>query len=160
MDFSFFNWEKKELAVVMGIILAILGISTFQLRTAEMKTRDAQRKADIELVTRALGKYFSDYNTYPAATASGQITACGERGRERCVWGNSDIVDVENVVYLKNIPMDPQSYSGKTYVYVVDEKRQHYRIYAALEYRQDPAWKEGLDVKCGSNTACNWYAGY
>ncbi len=158
--FSVWEWKKSEVVVVAGIILVILGISSFQLVVGEMKTRDVQRKADVELVSRALQVYFEDYQVYPAATAGGQIVACGDKGARPCVWGSGDsMVDHDNVVYLKGMPTDPLADRGWKYVYVVDEKRDKYRIYVGLEYERDPEARQNLTVGCGTGVQCKWYVG-
>src|SRR3990167_11331245 len=95
---------------VSTVLVVIFGVSFFQLKIGQMKTRDAQRKADVELVSRALNAYYQDYETLPAATADGKIVSCGDHGSEICEWGHSDIVDTDNVAYLKKIPQDPFTY--------------------------------------------------
>jgi hypothetical protein len=156
--FSIFDWKKSEAVTVVAIIAVIFGISFFQLRIGEMKTRDAQRKADVELVARALQRYYIDYEEYPAATDSGRMVACGSRGEAACNWGSDDsIVDYDNVEYLKGMPSDPFTFKGWRYVYITDAKRQNFKIYVSLEYKRDSAFKPDLTVECGVGIQCNWY---
>ena len=156
MGFSVLDWKKSEV-VFMGVVLAaILGISWFQLKTSEMKTRDAQRKADVELAARALSAYYDDYGVYPSGTEDGRIVSCGNRGGEECVWGEGAIVDGDNVTYLKRIPIDPFDKQGRKYVYEVRPDGKDFRIYAALEHKGDPAYKSDLTKECGINVQCNW----
>ena len=116
--------------MVVIIIGVIFGISFVQLKTGEMKTRDARRKADVELVARALERYYLDYEKYPAATGSGQIVACGDKGQEACNWGSEDsLVDDNNVSYLKGLAKDPFDYKGQKYIYVVDETEKNFKIF-------------------------------
>ena len=156
--FSVWEWKKQEIVFFAGVVLVILVISAVQLRTGAMKTRDAQRKADAELVTRALVRYLGDYRILPADD-NGAIISCGREGMERCDWGEGEIVDGDKVVYLKKLPVDPKVSEGRRYVYEADDKRQTFKIFVALEYRRDPAYKKGLTQACGSNIQCNWYAG-
>ena len=72
--FSILDWKKGEMVFVVAVLLVIVGISGLQLRVSQMKTRDAQRKADVELVGRALSVYLEDHKILPAAD-SGRIVA-------------------------------------------------------------------------------------
>ena len=46
--FSLFDWKKNEVVFVALILSVIFGISFYQLRIGEMKTRDMQRRVDLE----------------------------------------------------------------------------------------------------------------
>ncbi len=154
--FSVWKWEKKEIIFAAGVVSLIFVISVVQLKAGAMKTRDAQRKADVELVARALVRYQEDYRILPGSD-NGSIVSCGREGIERCEWGEGQIVDQDNVVYLKKLPEDPKAGENRRYVYEVDRDRQSFKIYTALEYRRDSAYKKGLTVTCGVNIQCNWY---
>lgn len=135
------------------VFLMILGISIFQLRIGQMKTRDAQRKADVELVARALKAYKDDHKLLPMeATGSGKIKSCGKNGEFVCEWGEGKLVDEQNVVYMNKLPIDPFAYKGWTYIY--DGKK----IYVALENNNDKGIRKGLTTWCGNGVQCNWYA--
>ena len=69
-----------------------------------MKTRDAQRRADVELVGRALQAYWADHKIFPPAQ-NARIVACGQDGAEVCEWDMGPILDSEGVVYLKKFPL-------------------------------------------------------
>lgn len=153
-----FDWKKSEIALAAAVVVIISGISGFQLRIGQMKTRDAQRKADAELVGRALEAIFSDHGILPIeATGSGQIVACGRQGLDACIWGEGKIVDEDNVVYLEKLPIDPLSDQGRKYIYRVNPERNHYQIFVALENQRDSARKKGLTAECGTGIQCNWY---
>lgn len=149
--YSFFSWEKKEIAMAMSVVFLIFGISFFQLRIGQMKTRDAQRKADVELVARALRAYGEDHKSLPEATESGKILSCGKNGAFACDWGEGKVVDEENVVYMEKLPQDPFSFKGWRYVY--DQNR----IYVSLENSRDKGIRHGLTRQCGDGLQCNWY---
>lgn len=155
--FSILKWEKKEAVFVVGVLVVLFGISFAQLKIGEMKTRDAQRKADVELVGRALDAYKKDFEVLPAATEDGKIVACGRDGMEICEWGGGPLIDAEEVVYLRKLPTEPAAYKEWKYVYTVSPDRKRYRIYIALEYKRDAAYKKGLTVACGSDVQCSWY---
>lgn len=147
---------KRELIFVITVILIVFGLSFFQIKDGERKTRDAQRKADVELVARKLGAYYEDHNIYPSA-ASGLIVSCGMAGSGICAWGEGPMVDAENVEYMDHLPKDPFSEQGRSYVYVPSEARGKFRIYIALERTADPAFKKDLTIACGNHVQCNWY---
>jgi hypothetical protein len=156
--FSIFDWKKSEIVTVVVILMMIFGISYVQLLTSQMKARDAQRKADVELVARALERYYLDYKEYPVATDGGRMVACGKDGSEICNWGSNDsIVDADNVEYLKGISSDPFAYKGQKYVYTCDESKQNFKIYIALEYKRDKGIRSNLTQECGDKIQCNWY---
>jgi len=142
----------------VAVLVAILAISQIQLRIGQIKARDAQRKADVELVGRAIDDYHRDHDKFPLAK-DGQIVACGDLADLACTWGGGPLRDAEGVVYLKALPTDPLAAQGRKYVYEVDAKLQHYRIYVALEYRRDVAWKDNLTTSCSNSIQCNWYVG-
>ena len=149
--FSILAWKKNEVGFVGTVLLIVLGVSVVQVRIGEAKTRDAQRKADVNLVARAMSDYFGDHGVYPAAD-NGRIVACGFEGGEACEWGGGPVIDADGVVYLKNIPVEPFSDKDRKYVYESDGKS--FRIYARLEREK----KADLTIECGTHVQCNWYA--
>jgi hypothetical protein len=157
-SFSLFEWKKQEAVFAALVILMVVGISWYQIRIGEMKTRDSQRMQDVSLISRAIRTYFGDYKYYPAvATGEGKLLACGDKGSETCEWGKGSIVDKDNVVYLNKVPRDPLGDRGYKYVYETDANRQHFKIYIALEYRNDPRYKNNLTTICGNHVQCSWY---
>ena len=139
-----------------AVAAVVVGVSVVQLGQGQMKARDAQRKADVELVGRALAAYFVEHDQYPPGS-NGLIVSCGGRAIETCGWGGENLGDGEGTVYLRKLPVDPLADRGATYVYEVNETRQKFRLYVALEWRRDPAYKNNLTAECGSNVQCNWY---
>src|SRR3989338_9491059 len=144
------GFSKDEIVFVTCVLLAIFGVSYFQLKTSQMKTRDSQRKSDVELVSRALNAYFEDYKILPEASAQGEIISCGFKATEICPWGGGPLIDAVNVIYLKVLPVDPQAYKGLKYIYSVNPERTKYKICITLKYRGDKSYKKDIQ--------CNWYA--
>lgn len=76
MEFARFNQMKYlnkgftliELLVVITIIGILIGLSVFGMAGARESSRDAKRKADMELIRSGLELYRSDCGAYPAAT--------------------------------------------------------------------------------------------
>ncbi len=126
MKKRYLGFTLIELLVAMAIIavLATVGLGAFF--TAQMKGRDARRKADLEQIQRALEIYFNDKGVYPEAA--------------EIDWGpGHDLVDPDGSgeLYIKVIPSDPQS-PGVTYFYEVDTPdRTWYNLYAILENDND-----------------------
>lgn len=157
-NFNLFEWKKSDLIFVVLVVFVIFGISFYQLKIGEMKTRDMQRRADAELIGRALRQYRLDVGVYPLeATGSGKIYACGDKGEGACEWNGGPLVGPENTVYLNKLPGDPKESEGRTYVYQTNEERDHYRVFVALENRRDKIVRPGLTQECGSRVQCNWY---
>lgn len=68
-----------------------------------MKAKDTQRKEDFDQIHLALDTYYNDFNCYP------QTLSFGEE------W------EVNDVIYMKKIPQDPNCGSGEAcYAYTVD----------------------------------------
>lgn len=155
-DFSVLSWSKRELGYVMVVMLSILAISAWQLNLGEIKARDAQRKSDTELIARSLITYYQAQDIYPEAK-NGMMVACGSGGEDVCEWGNSELKDIDGVVYLKNIPRDPWTEKGYMYVYTTSENRQSFKIYVALENKSDKDLKRDLTTMCGEKIQCMWY---
>lgn len=147
--FSILEWEKGEIIFVGVILAVIMMISGVQLRTAEMKSRDVQRKSDIGVVGRALAAYLDDHKILPAAD-EGRVAACGFARNEACEWGRDAIEDIDGVTYLKKLPRDPYADRGWKYIYSTNEERTEYKICISLEYKADKEFKNVIQ--------CNWYA--
>lgn len=98
-----------ELLVTLGIIGILITISSFGVTRAQQSARNNRRKADLETIRAGLEMYRSDCGQYPAAVSnrvpnplvgSGASTACAATN-----------------TYLRSVPSDPQSTSGKYYLY-------------------------------------------
>ncbi|OGD08877.1 hypothetical protein A2397_05940 [Candidatus Amesbacteria bacterium RIFOXYB1_FULL_44_23] len=156
--FSLLDWKKSEAGILAVTVIVIFGLSFFQIKLGEIKTRDAQRKADAEMIGRGIRKFRDDYKVVPEmATAEGKIKSCGNEGGLVCEWGKGRLTDEEGVIYVNLIPGDPLTSKGRTYVYWASPDRQTFRIYAGLENGGDKDIKRDLTVMCGDNVQCNWY---
>lgn len=152
--FDFWRWKKDEAGFVIAVLLVIVVVSGWQIRVGAMKTRDAQRRADVEQVARALAHYYSDHEAYPNSV-DGKIVACGEDAQEGCEWGEGPVKDSDEVVYIKQLPIDPLSSKGWSYRYISGS--DGFKIYVGQEYHKDPSFKPSLTEVCGKNVQCSWY---
>ena len=154
-----------ELLVSITIIgiLASIGLSTFT--SAQIKGRDAKRKAHLRQVVDALEAYYNDKSQYPADDDNGNMMGCGADAEALCTWGTSAFQNsTTGTVYMIKIPADPTL--GLSYYYdtVIDgSKNSKFQIYARLENTKDlDVQKDGAgtpqvyeDLNCGTKE-CNY----
>jgi prepilin-type N-terminal cleavage/methylation domain-containing protein len=133
-----------ELLVVITIIgiLSSLGLSTFT--TAQIKSRDAKRKAHLRQMADTFEAYFNDYKKYPDS-ADGSI--------DGFAWG-SEFVDAQGTVYMVKLPTDPVA--NLTYYYESLEAGKKFQLYAYLENTEDPMKKTLTGPLCGVDKICNY----
>lgn len=114
-----------ELLVVMAILGILASIGFGQYRTSQEKARDAQRKADLDNIARALEMYYNDNQSYPSA--------------DLLSWGNPFQKEVggSTIIYMKQLPQDP---GGVDYCYFSDGSS--YRLYSILENERDSDYYE------------------
>jgi len=122
-----------ELLVVMAILGILSSIGFGQYQTSQKKARDAQRKADLGNLSRALEMYYNDHRSYPLSE-NGKIKI----GSEVLEWGE-DALAVKDpkgntVVYMKKLPDDPAS----NFDYCYQSDGTSFRLYARLENENDP----------------------
>jgi len=80
-----------ELLVVIAIIGVLASLVIVNLSTANRKSRDSRRKADLNEIKSALELYYDDYLGYPAALTTLQPN------------------------YIKTVPTDPRTRVAYTY---------------------------------------------
>lgn len=85
-----------ELLVVISIIGILIGLSIFGLQSARESSRDARRKADLELIRSGLEIYKADCGSYPVALTSSLM------GTETV--GNTCLT---TTTYIAEVPTDP-----------------------------------------------------
>lgn len=142
-----------ELLVVISIIGVLASIGLVSFRTAQTRSRDAQRKSDLKEISSALELYYSDYGQYPNGI-NGQIIGCPSTSQTPCTWGTGEFTD-EKTIYFKTLPKD--KVSGHNYFYrpvAVDSTNSGFQLYAYLENSEDPSIIT-TGVSCGSVT-CNF----
>lgn len=137
-----------ELLVVISIIGILIGLSIFGLQGARESSRDAKRKADLELIRSGLEIYKADCNVYPQTlTWGGSLLGSGSPAA--CAIANS---------YISSIPADPIS---PTNIYFYNRlTTTKYVICAALERTPNPAPDPSGPIQncgsCGSGGSCNY----
>ncbi len=107
-----------ELLVVISIIGILVGLSIFGLQSARESSRDARRKADLELIRSGLEIYKADCGVYPAVLSSPLM------GTETV--GNTCLT---TTTYIAEVPTDPLPASS----YFYSTTGVVYELCAALE---------------------------
>ncbi|HJX59560.1 hypothetical protein A2V61_01705 [Candidatus Woesebacteria bacterium RBG_19FT_COMBO_47_8] len=131
-----------ELLVVISIVGILIGLSIFGLAGARESSRDARRKADLELVRSGIEIYRADCNTYPVATYTTNWPAqiVGDGSSTSCAVANS---------YLSS-PADPNS---PTRYYRYSSAGTTYELCASLEQGTG-------SVTCGGSGDCGQACNY
>ena len=134
-----------ELLVSITIIgiLASIGLSTFT--SAQMKSRDAKRKAHLRQLADTFEAYFNDYKKYPDDDGNGQLNGYN--------WGSA-FIDSNGTVYMVKLPTDPVV--GLTYYYDSLENGTKFKLYAYLENTEDPMKLTLTDPICSTDKICNY----
>jgi len=127
-----------ELLVTIAILSILAAIGFGQYRTSQIKARDAQRKADLGNIARALEMYYNDYESYPLSDG-GRISVDGV-GLD---WGTE--FSTTEAIYMKALPKDPQD---PDHCYCYESDGSYYVIYAYLENENDPDYQPGY--QCAS----------
>lgn len=124
-------FSRQETVVVLIILFCLGFISFFNFQDALKRGRDNERKNDLSDLKKALEDYHSKYNMYPSS------------------------LDALSVV-MKNVPKDPSTPSGRSYLYLTDGK--YFQIYAGLEANGDSEYNSKIvvrNLKCG-NFVCSF----
>lgn len=134
-----------ELLVVISIIGILIGLSIFGLEGARRSSRDAKRKADLELIRSGLEIYKSDCTKYPASLNFGG-NLIGTDLPVNCSSTNS---------YITGIPVDPL-FPTSLYSYNSPTTSTYY-LCATLEQSPTPVANPDDLSNCGTcGTSCNY----
>ena len=156
-----------ELLVSITIIgiLANIGLATFS--SAQIKGRDAKRKAHLRQIVDALEAYSSDKGQYPSDDDNGNIMGCGADAEELCTWGTSaweNSTTDPDTVYMIKMPADPTLGLSYRYEAVTEGGlNTKFQIYARLENTKDLEIQKDVDgnalvyqdLNCGTKE-CNY----
>lgn len=137
------GFTLMELLIVVAIIGILVTLTGMSYTKVQQQSRDARRKADLELIKSGVEIYKSDCNAYPAANLinSPATTLVGSGTPTGCAVSNT---------YISAIPTDPRS-TTRNYVYRV--VGSGFEICASLEQSGLPT------INCGSScggSGCNY----
>lgn len=122
-----------EVLIVVTIIAFLLVIFAQNILNQLEKSRDSQRKTDLQEIKISFENYYDDTGQYP--NSIDVLKACGEA--------------FEN--YMKEIPCDPLD--GTPYIYDPYPDGSAYRVLARLENEDDKIIDE---LACGGNLGCGY----
>ena len=121
-----------ELLVVISIISILTVISLGSYTSVQIKARDAQRKSDLNAVSKALMLYFSDTGSLPSFSntpSNGVLTFGDESIGLRSVDGGT--------IYMRKTPKDPKNLDEYIYAYNFSADGKKFNLYANLENKKD-----------------------
>lgn len=135
-----------ELLVVMAILAILAGVGFGQYHTSQQKARDAQRKADLSNIARALEMYYNDHRSYPlsvdcAGQETGKIIVSRHCPQLSVLnWGDAfkETINNTTIVYMKRLPQDPSH--GLDYCYQSDGT--YFKLFSVLENTRDPDYNK------------------
>ena len=133
-----------ELLVVISIIGILIALSLFGIGNSREVARDANRKADLELIRGGLEIYKADCNDYPAAITGGSPLIGDATPASTCLVAN---------MYISSIPKDPLD-TARLYRYS-RLTLTTYEICAALEKGTGSVTCVGYS-NCGAGVDCNY----
>lgn len=154
-----------ELLIVIAILGILSTIAMSSFKNAQIRSRDTQRKSDLQQISKALELFYNDYERYPTAS-TGNIAACpynSDTGNGvECSDSDLRFRDDKGSTYFRVLPEDP---SGFSYFYRTTMSNQAYQLYAHLENSEDadcldgnctsPTLPSGPEPNCGSEI-CNF----
>lgn len=154
------KFSKPELISIIVILSLISIASFFNFRVSLRRARDAQRMSDMGSMVTNLDIYKNSIGSgiFPKSDG-GKLVACIGPNTTKdpqsgdylnlvaCEWGTKSL--------LGDLPIDPQSGQGITYVYFSDGYL--YQFYASLEGTDEAEYKTGIlkrKLACGKRI-CN-----
>lgn len=150
-----------ELLLTMAIImiLSVIGIGSYTQAT--LKSRDTQRKNDLNQMAKAIEVFNLDMGRYPSDDGNGVILCPNVAGEDtECRTSIYAYLNGERSTYMDYLPLDP--IQSRIYYYE-NILGGGYAIYAALENEEDrDVVVDGDNVKtdwgksCGINNNCNY----
>ncbi|MEI8067761.1 MAG: hypothetical protein WCG91_02275 [Candidatus Shapirobacteria bacterium] len=137
-----------ELLIVV-VALSILGFITYQqFALAEARSRDIQRKNDLNEISKAIRLYFADYGHLPSAVDSKKDPNINK------TFGKP-FVDDKDYVYMKQMPKE-NYLVNKPFCYLQNEASGSFTLYAQLEDKSDLQCKKE-ELSCGGVKYCYTY---
>jgi type II secretion system protein G len=135
-----------ELLVVISIIGILIALSIFGVQGARQASRDAKRKADLEVIRSGLEMYKSDCSAYgyPTTNIFASSSLTGKDATGSCLSSN---------VYISQMPKDPLD---PTVAYYYSGTATAYLLCAFLEQAPSPAMDTSGCGGCGSGISCNY----
>jgi type II secretion system protein G len=128
-----FGFTLIELLVVISIIGLLAALIMVNFNAARERTRDVQRKSDLDQIKKALRMYYNDNNLYPETGEDNKIKACGNPATTTFEWGSQFACG--GMIYMKALPNDPNT--DQVYQYQQTASGQDFCLWATLENKSD-----------------------
>lgn len=130
-----------EILAVVAIIGVISGLAVGPIKSARLKSRDTQRKADINVLAQGVDLYYSEKKALPGQSSGGTCASFSSVVTEE--WVTFKTLVAAFIPASSLFPNDPLNTSTYNYVYTCDGSAQTYSLKAILENKND--W-EGIPV--------------
>jgi prepilin-type N-terminal cleavage/methylation domain-containing protein len=124
-----------ELLIVIAIVAVLILMLLVSMTKQVSRSRDAQRKADLEKIKVSFEDYYNDNGCYPPIDV---------------------LIDCRGTSfkpYMNIIPCDPMTGDPYYYVPLGSDSCGGYRVYAGLESFDDPIIQE---LSCGGAAGCGY----
>jgi general secretion pathway protein G len=136
--------EKGFTLIELLVVIAIISILTIVLSanfvSAQMKSRDVKRKADLNSLAKALQMFYTDYGHFPDQTAHSS-----EPNIQNLLDAGGEF-SYNGYVYMKDPPKETKN-NWPSYVYRVSGDGKSFNLYADLENKKDSECRSGQDGK-------------
>ena len=126
-----------ELTLVIAIIGILVTMVVGSFMASIRKSRDLERKANLNQISKSLEMFYADRGRYPAKGLNGTISACDDYAAPNDCTPNakwSVMNGAQEILYMALLPTDPRS--GR-YYYDTDANGTYYQLYANLENQDD-----------------------
>ncbi len=124
-----------EVLVVVALIVVLIAAGWFSYQRQLSKARDAQRKDDLDRLSKAFGDYYNDHEAYPPPEF---LLDCGQDSL---------------APYLKEMPCDPRTRESYVYFSVSGDTSRGYKLLTKLENDDDASIER---IGCNQAEGCGW----
>jgi prepilin-type N-terminal cleavage/methylation domain-containing protein len=137
-----------ELLVVISIIGILTMVGAAAYSGAQKKARDAQRKVELDALSKALIMYYNDNGVFPALTFD-QLFA-----------SNVGFTGPGGIVYMVGKLADPKDTGVFKYAYKYDDDptsstyEKKFYLFANLENKSDPQCSGDYKIAVGGDSFC------
>lgn len=135
--------ELMVVMIIIGILSTIIAGNFIQIK---LRARDVKRKNDLAQMQRAIEAYYNDHGIYPSFFTT-DLT-----------WGAPFVDPVSGVVYMNQLPNDPQQPTSQ-FLLLVNTSGTKYQLLAHLENTEDDDLNSDSNVItrfCGATSHCNY----
>jgi Tfp pilus assembly protein PilE len=127
-----------ENLIIVVVVLILAGITYQQFALAKAKSRDLQRKSDLNEFSKIIRLYFADYGKLPSNELINKS------------WGKN-FMDGTGYVYATSVPKE--KYGKKEYCYEIGSDGVSFKLFAELENKNDVDCKKD-GILCNGISYC------